>query len=61
MYVDDLVFIKHLLSGMGKKMKIIELPIEFEFNEQKQCMYPSLIIIHNELTLVDTGYTNFYL
>ncbi|HDR7339042.1 MBL fold metallo-hydrolase, partial [Bacillus cereus] len=26
-------------------MKIIELPIEFEFNEQKQCMYPSLIII----------------
>ncbi|HHT7180912.1 TPA: MBL fold metallo-hydrolase, partial [Bacillus cereus] len=24
-------------------MKIIELPIEFEFNEQKQCMYPSLI------------------
>ena len=40
-------------------MKIIELPIEFEFNEQKQCMYPSLIIIHNELTLVDTGYTNF--
>ncbi|HFU7085949.1 MBL fold metallo-hydrolase [Bacillus anthracis] len=40
-------------------MKIIELPIEFEFNEQKQCIYPSLIILHNELTLVDTGYTNF--
>ncbi|TXR90626.1 MBL fold metallo-hydrolase [Bacillus sp. SH7-1] len=40
-------------------MKIIELPIEFEFNEQKQCVYPSLIILHNELTLVDTGYTNF--
>ncbi|WNV22028.1 MBL fold metallo-hydrolase [Bacillus sp. SI2] len=40
-------------------MKIIELPIEFEFNEKKQCIYPSLIILHNELTLVDTGYTNF--
>lgn len=61
MYVDDLVFIKHLLSGRGRKMKIIELPIEFEFNEQKQCIYPSLIIVNDELTLVDTGYMNFYL
>ncbi|MGE7873166.1 MBL fold metallo-hydrolase [Bacillus paramycoides] len=40
-------------------MKIIELPIEFEFNGRKQCIYPSLIISNNELTLVDTGYTNF--
>ncbi|MDA1566026.1 MBL fold metallo-hydrolase [Bacillus cereus] len=40
-------------------MKIIELPIEFEFNGQKQCIYPSLIIVHNELTLVDTGYPSF--
>ncbi|MBZ4222441.1 MBL fold metallo-hydrolase [Bacillus wiedmannii] len=40
-------------------MKIIELPIEFEFNGAKQCIYPSLIIIKNELTLVDTGYINF--
>ncbi|MDA2320134.1 MBL fold metallo-hydrolase [Bacillus albus] len=40
-------------------MKIIELPIEFEFNGAKQCIYPSLIIINNELTLVDTGYVNF--
>ncbi|MDA1762772.1 MBL fold metallo-hydrolase [Bacillus cereus] len=40
-------------------MKIIELPIEFEFNGQKQCVYPSLIIVHNELTLVDTGYSSF--
>ncbi|MDP7989434.1 MBL fold metallo-hydrolase [Bacillus sp. MHSD_36] len=40
-------------------MKIRELPIEFEFNGQQQCIYPSLIILHNELTLVDTGYTNF--
>ncbi|MHA7105096.1 hypothetical protein ACW0JX_11685 [Bacillus sp. C-3-6] len=40
-------------------MKIIELPIEFEFNGQKQCIYPSLIIVHNELTLVDTGYLSF--
>lgn len=40
-------------------MKIIELPIEFQFNGKKQCIFPSLIILHNELTLVDTGYTNF--
>lgn len=36
-------------------MKIIELPIEFEFNGQKETIYPSLIILNNELTLVDTG------
>lgn len=40
-------------------MKILELPIEFEFNGQKNHIYPSLIILNNELTLVDTGYTNF--
>ncbi|MES5955050.1 MBL fold metallo-hydrolase [Bacillus fungorum] len=40
-------------------MKIIELPIEFEFNGEKQCIYPSLIILNDELTLVDTGYINF--
>ncbi|MEF2293578.1 MULTISPECIES: MBL fold metallo-hydrolase [Virgibacillus] len=41
-------------------MKIIELPIEFEFNGQKNCIYPSLFISNNdELTLVDTGYANF--
>ncbi|RAS77125.1 MBL fold metallo-hydrolase [Priestia endophytica] len=40
-------------------MKIIELPIEYEFHRQKNCIYPSLIILNNELTLVDTGYTNF--
>lgn len=40
-------------------MKIIELPIEFEFNGQKNYIYPSLIILNNELTLVDTGYINF--
>ncbi|MGE7881495.1 MBL fold metallo-hydrolase [Bacillus sp. NPDC094077] len=40
-------------------MKIIELPIEFEFNGRKQWIYPSLIILNNELTLVDTGYKNF--
>ncbi|URN96260.1 MAG: MBL fold metallo-hydrolase [Candidatus Pristimantibacillus lignocellulolyticus] len=40
-------------------MEILELPIEFEFNGQKNCIYPSLIILNNELTLVDTGYTNF--
>lgn len=41
---------------MEEKMKIIELPIEF--NRQKNYIYPSLIILNNELTLVDTGYTN---
>ncbi|WP_242143177.1 MULTISPECIES: MBL fold metallo-hydrolase [unclassified Bacillus cereus group] len=40
-------------------MKIIELPIEFEFKGQKNYIYPSLIILNNELTLVDTGYANF--
>ncbi|PGC40743.1 MBL fold metallo-hydrolase [Bacillus pseudomycoides] len=40
-------------------MKIIELPIEFEFNGQRNYIYPSLITLNNELTLVDTGYTNF--
>ncbi|MFE6167450.1 MBL fold metallo-hydrolase [Viridibacillus arvi] len=40
-------------------MKILELPIEFEFNGQKNHIYPSLIILNDELTLVDTGYTNF--
>ncbi|PHB31735.1 MBL fold metallo-hydrolase [Bacillus pseudomycoides] len=40
-------------------MKIIELLIEFEFNKQKNYIYPSLIILNDELTLVDTGYTNF--
>ncbi|KOR85973.1 metal-dependent hydrolase [Bacillus sp. FJAT-22058] len=40
-------------------MKIIELPIEFEFNGQKNNINPSLIISKSELTLVDTGYPNF--
>ncbi|MFI8710196.1 MBL fold metallo-hydrolase [Bacillus sp. NPDC077411] len=40
-------------------MKIIELPIECECNGQKNYIYPSLIILNNELTLVDTGYANF--
>ena len=40
-------------------MKILELPIEFEFNGQMNTIYPSLIIVNDELTLVDTGYPNF--
>jgi len=40
-------------------MEIRELPIVFEFNNQKNMLYPSLIIIDNELTLVDTGYPEF--
>jgi glyoxylase-like metal-dependent hydrolase (beta-lactamase superfamily II) len=43
-----------------RKMKIVELPIEFEFNGQKNTIYPSLIVVNVELTLVDTGYTDFY-
>ncbi|MDW7616764.1 MBL fold metallo-hydrolase [Peribacillus simplex] len=39
-------------------MKIIELPIEFEFNKQQNHIYPNLIILNNELTLVDTGYSD---
>jgi glyoxylase-like metal-dependent hydrolase (beta-lactamase superfamily II) len=37
----------------------MELPIEFEFNGQKNHINPSLIISKDELTLVDTGYPNF--
>lgn len=40
-------------------MKVIELSIEFEFNGQKNYIYPSLIVLNNELTLVDTGYIDF--
>ncbi len=40
-------------------MKILELAIEFEFSGQKNYIYPSLIVSNNQLTLVDTGYTNF--
>lgn len=40
-------------------MKIIELPIEFEYNGQPNYIYPSLIVSENELTLVDTGYPGF--
>ncbi|MBD8007555.1 MBL fold metallo-hydrolase [Bacillus norwichensis] len=40
-------------------MKILELAIEFEFNGQKNYIYPSLIVSNDQLTLVDTGYTNF--
>ncbi|PFY69960.1 MBL fold metallo-hydrolase [Bacillus wiedmannii] len=40
-------------------MKIKELPIEFEYNGGKQCIYPTLLILNKELTLVDTGYINF--
>ncbi|QQZ60262.1 MBL fold metallo-hydrolase [Paenibacillus sonchi] len=40
-------------------MKIIELPVEFEYNGQPNYIYPSLIVSENELTLVDTGYPGF--
>ncbi|MCU6708725.1 MBL fold metallo-hydrolase [Paenibacillus sp. J5C_2022] len=40
-------------------MKILELPITFEFNGGINCIYPSLIVRNDELTLVDTGYPEF--
>ena len=40
-------------------MKIVELPISFEFNDQQNVIYPSLIVSENELALVDTGYPCF--
>lgn len=43
----------------GRKVQIIELPIEFEFNGQKKNIYPSLIVLNRGLTLVDTGYKNY--
>jgi glyoxylase-like metal-dependent hydrolase (beta-lactamase superfamily II) len=47
------------LMDRGFKMEILELPIEFKYKEQKNIIYPSLIISNNDLTLVDTGYANF--
>lgn len=49
---------KQIINLEGK-MEIIELPIEFEFNGQKNFIYPSLVLLKDELTLVDTGYPNF--
>lgn len=40
-------------------IRILELPIEYEFNNQKSYLYPSLIVKDNDLTLVDTGYPGF--
>ena len=40
-------------------LKIVELPIEFEWNGQTHTLYPSLMIVNQELTLVDTGYPDF--
>jgi glyoxylase-like metal-dependent hydrolase (beta-lactamase superfamily II) len=40
-------------------MKIIELPVEFEFKGQQNRIYPSLIKADSGLTLVDTGYPGF--
>lgn len=42
----------------GEIMQIIELPIEYELNGQIDIIYPSLVIVNDELTLVDTGYKN---
>lgn len=39
--------------------EIIELPIEYKLNGQIDIIYPSLVIVNDELTLVDTGYKNF--
>ena len=42
-------------------MKLVELPIKFEFNGQENWIYPTLIVQGEGLTLVDTGYANFLL
>ncbi|WP_293921938.1 hypothetical protein [Metasolibacillus sp.] len=34
-------------------MEIVELAIEFEFNGQQNCIYPSLIVLNHELTLMN--------
>lgn len=49
---------KQIINLEGK-MEIIQLPIEFDFNGQKNYIYPSLVLLKDELTLVDTGYPNF--
>ncbi len=41
------------------QLKIIELPIAYEFQGQRDTLYPSLIVWKDELTLVDTGYPGF--
>ncbi|MNC06165.1 putative metallo-hydrolase YflN [compost metagenome] len=40
-------------------MNIIELPVEFTYEEYQYHLYPSLIELNNELILVDTGYPGF--
>jgi len=41
---------KQIINLEGK-MEIIELPIEFDFNGQKNYIYPSLVLLKDELTL----------
>jgi len=41
------------------EMTIVELPMEIELHGDVGAIYPSLIIMKEELTLVDTGYPGF--
>lgn len=56
--VETMEMYKQIINLKGK-MEIIQLPIEFDFNGQKNYIYPSLVLLKDELTLVDTGYPNF--
>ncbi|MBM7702375.1 glyoxylase-like metal-dependent hydrolase (beta-lactamase superfamily II) [Bacillus iocasae] len=40
-------------------LKIFELPIAFDFNGHTQTIYPTLLVLDDELTLIDTGYPHF--
>lgn len=40
-------------------MKIIELPVQFQYEGQSYLIYPSLIVCGEELALVDAGYPGF--
>lgn len=40
-------------------MEILELPIEYRYEGQPYNIYPSLIVLDDELILVDTGYPGF--
>src|SRR5699024_4134268 len=56
--VETMEMYKQIINLEGK-MEIIQLPIEFDFNGHKNYIYPSLVLLKDELTLVDTGYPNF--
>ncbi|AMM93146.1 hypothetical protein UP17_11985 [Peribacillus simplex] len=48
----------YTLAVWRKKNEDNRATNRFEFNKQQNHIYPNLIILNNELTLVDTGYSN---